>query len=152
MDKIKGQKTNCLWCSDGVCFTCRMCGSCCGGESGYIWLTDTEKQAIANHLGITKEELEEKYLHNVHEKWSIQELPAEQNYDCVFLKNARCSIYPVRPSQCREFPFWESMLSDEEEWNFYASRCPGMNNGKHYTLEEIQKIISEQKLNKTKTR
>ncbi|MDO4218900.1 MAG: YkgJ family cysteine cluster protein [Synergistaceae bacterium] len=144
-DKQNKQKTNLFWCDNGVCFTCKMCGSCCRGETGFIWISNVEKQAIAEHLAITKEELEKKYLYPVHGKWSIRELSAKQNFDCIFLKGDRCTIYPVRPSQCREFPFWESMLCDEEEWEFYASRCPGMNSGKHHTIEEIQKIIKEQK-------
>ena len=146
MDKNEDkQKTNCFWCNDGVYFTCKECGSCCGGETGFIWLSETEKSSIADFLTITKEELEERYLRYVHEKWSIKELSREQNFDCVFLKDGRCSIYPVRPSQCREFPFWESMLYDKEEWVFYADRCPGMNSGRHYTLKEIQNIIEEHK-------
>ncbi len=144
MDKKDNKKTIGFWCNDGVYFTCKMCGKCCGGETGFIWLSEDEKQAIAGYLGITKEKLEKLYLNYAKEKWSIKELPSEENYDCIFLKNGRCYIYPVRPSQCREFPFWKTMLYDKEEWDFYASRCPGMNSGKYYTLKELQKIIKEQ--------
>lgn len=139
------KKATQFWCNDGVCFTCKMCGNCCGGETGFIWLCGTEKQEIAIYLGITEKEFETKYLRYVHGRWSIKELPPKQNFDCIFLKNGRCSIYPVRPAQCKKFPFWESMLCDKDEWDFYASRCPGMNSGKHYTIEEIQKLIKEQK-------
>ena len=130
-----------FWCSEGLDFTCKMCGACCGGESGFVWLTEAEKAAIANHLGITTEELEKIYLRRAHGKWSIKERPREENYECVFLKEGRCVVYPARPSQCRDFPFWESMLTDKAEWDFYANRCPGMNSGRHYTFEEIKEII-----------
>ena len=39
-------------------------------------------------------------------------------YDCVFLKEdpergrKTCSIYPVRPLQCRTWPFWPENLAE----------------------------------------
>ena len=138
---LKEKTDKYFWCNNGVDFTCKMCGACCGGESGYVWLTEVEKTAIACYLNITIEELETLYLHHTQGKWSIKERSNNENFDCVFLEEGRCSIYPVRSAQCRDFPFWESMLANKDEWDFYATRCPGMNSGKHYTLEEIKEII-----------
>ncbi|MBR1671593.1 MAG: YkgJ family cysteine cluster protein, partial [Fretibacterium sp.] len=51
---------------------------------------------------------------------------------------ARCSVYPVRPSQCRLFPFWPELLRSREMWELYAARCPGMNEGPLLSPAEIE--------------
>ncbi|MEG1642458.1 MAG: YkgJ family cysteine cluster protein [Synergistaceae bacterium] len=124
------------WSETGLNFTCRMCGKCCGGEPGYIWTEAKERKEIAEHLGIELETLRKLYLKKINGSISIKE---KKNFDCIFLhdETRRCTIYPVRPQQCRTFPFWKSMLEDKEEWDFYASRCPGINNGQHYTPKEV---------------
>ena len=37
---------------------------------------------------------------------------------CVFLNSSsgKCGIYDARPVQCRTYPFWPSLLEDEEAW------------------------------------
>eukprot|EP00613_Pedinella_sp_CCMP2098_P066871 CAMPEP_0171980084 /NCGR_PEP_ID=MMETSP0993-20121228/259757_1 /TAXON_ID=483369 /ORGANISM="non described non described, Strain CCMP2098" /LENGTH=393 /DNA_ID=CAMNT_0012632261 /DNA_START=51 /DNA_END=1232 /DNA_ORIENTATION=- len=40
---------------------------------------------------------------------------------CVFLDPlGKCSIYEVRPLQCRTYPFWPSLLEDAEAWSAEA--------------------------------
>jgi len=44
---------------------------------------------------------------------------------CYFYKNGRCKIYPVRPLDCRFFPF--DIIEDEEgilRWIVYTGLCP----------------------------
>jgi len=41
----------------------------------------------------------------------------DDSFACVFLENNQCSIYNARPVQCRTYPFWPSILVDEESWN-----------------------------------
>ena len=50
---------------------------------------------------------------------------AEDNYACTFfnLEKKQCSIYDVRPVQCRTFPFWEFFKENIEE--VYAE-CPAI--------------------------
>ena len=48
---------------------------------------------------------------------------------CVFLDDgaeARCSIYPVRPHKCREWPFWPELLHDERLRALVERTCPGV--------------------------
>lgn len=80
---------------------------------------------IADYLGITVQEFAKKYLRSVDDKYSLKEnLP---NYDCVFLKDQKfCSIYPVRPTQCRTYPFWPRKLISQETWEETASECEGI--------------------------
>jgi len=76
------------------------------------------------------------------------------NYDCIFLKEIDppaqpaskqgklesaevlpmkrrgCSIYPVRPLQCRTWPFWHGNLASRQAWDLASKKCPGMDRGK----------------------
>jgi len=52
---------------------------------------------------------------------SAAAVPAESaalDYGCVFLDPfGQCSIYDVRPVQCRTYPFWPSLLESKEDWD-----------------------------------
>jgi len=106
---------------------CEECGGrCCTGESGYIWVNPLEMQKIANFLNISLEEFKKFYLIKVDYKFSIKEKKLEENnYACIFFdeKTSRCTIYPVRPLQCRTFPFWEQFKNNEDE---VRKECPGI--------------------------
>lgn len=125
------------WEAEGLLFECKQCGSCCCGEPGAIWVTPEEITEIADFLGISEPELRAGYLTRDAGRSSIRE---QENYDCVFLKRniMNCGIYKARPLQCRLFPFWPSILRDKNIWNYYATRCPGMNQGKLYTSDIIK--------------
>ena len=67
------------------------------------------------------------------------------NGDCIFLQHnpdgkQMCSIYPVRPLQCRTWPFWTVNLKYVSAWREASQKCSGMNNGREYTLEKIEEI------------
>ena len=135
------QQSSCFY-EKGLRFSCKACGACCSNDPGDIWVTDDEISRIAEFLKIPVAELSKACLReDVCGNKSIRDLP-ERNYDCIFqdAKTRRCKIYPVRPKQCAQFPFWKSMLENEAEWNFYAKRCPGMNQGTLYSKEEIEKL------------
>src|SRR5260370_17938696 len=46
------------WYKDGLRFTCTMCGDCCTGEPGYVWVDDDDLAAIADFLGENVEQVE----------------------------------------------------------------------------------------------
>ena len=63
--------------------------------------------------------------------------------DCCFLERApdgkrTCGIYPVRPLQCRSWPFWDGNLASEDTWKEAASDCPGMNRGGRHDYVQIE--------------
>ncbi len=131
------------WYFCGLHFECVQCGQCCSGPNeGYIWVTKTEAGLIADFLKITVEQLTDKYLRRVGFRKTIIEEPSSK--DCIFLRNQGeakgCLIYPVRPSQCRIWPFWPSNLTNPDAWNSAACRCPGINRGRLYSFEEIERI------------
>ena len=103
---------------------CEECGGkCCKGESGYIWTNPLEMQKIANFLNISVDEFKKFYLIKVDYKFSIKEKQYEDGYACVFFNDGKCSIYEVRPNQCRTFPFWDFFKTNISE---VKKECPGI--------------------------
>lgn len=131
------------WYVNGLHFECQKCGRCCSGPSeGYIWVCKEEVCLIADFLGITAGQLRQKYLKRVQLRRTIAEQPSTRN--CVFIEDVggekRCRIYSVRPNQCRTWPFWVNNLKSSDAWNKAASRCCGINRGKEFAFDEIEKI------------
>jgi hypothetical protein len=131
------------WYAAGLNFECRQCGNCCSGPgSGYIWITRPEIKFIAEFLKIPVKQLRQKYLKRVGFRTSIVENPATR--DCIFLQangsQKKCVIYPVRPTQCRTWPFWPDNLAGPDAWNTAVRKCPGINQGRLYSFEKIEKI------------
>lgn len=138
MDKIENKMRN--WYKEGLHFQCAGCGSCCTGAPGYVWLTDEEEKQIADVLNISLEEFEKTYTRLVYGlRRSLKEIP-QSNYDCVFFNSEtrQCSIYDVRPAQCRTWPFWDSLLKSKKDWDEASQSCPGCNQGPLIPFEEIE--------------
>lgn len=112
------------WYSKGLNFKCTGCGKCCTGAPGYIWITEGEIVEMADFLNITIKDFSRKYLRRVGNRYSL--LERSKTYDCVFLKDKKCEVYPVRPTQCRTFPFWPHLLKSQENWESAASYCEGI--------------------------
>lgn len=125
------------WYHEGLRFTCTQCGNCCSGGPGVVWLTESELQAIAGFRGISVGEMRINHtrLHN-----GALALREFENGDCTFLdgQSRRCTVYPVRPAQCRTWPFWNSNLESPSAWERAKGVCPGMDHGDLVQLETIQ--------------
>ena len=108
---------------------CESCaGNCCIGESGYIWINKNEIETLAKYLNISTKDLKKKVLFKIGYKYSIKEIKLGDNsFACCFfnLEKKQCSIYPVRPNQCRTFPFWDYFKENEEE---VYKECPAIKN------------------------
>jgi len=127
----------------GLKFKCIGCGSCCTGAPGFVYLSEKEIYDISRYLGISEILFIKQYTNVVRifgeKRLSLRE---KSNYDCILLKDNRCSIYPVRPYQCRSYPFWKNNVESEKQWNRVAKECPGVNKGILYTKYEIESIIN----------
>ena len=123
------------WYQDGLRFRCTRCGHCCTGEPGFVWITDEELAAIAAHRG---ESLEE--VRSLYSRWTDRgrTLREKVNGDCVFYdRQEGCTVYPVRPPQCRTWPFWESNVASPEDWDRTRAVCPGSGQGELISADEI---------------
>ncbi|MCE5325080.1 MAG: YkgJ family cysteine cluster protein [Planctomycetaceae bacterium] len=129
------------WYFTGLAFECTACGRCCAGpDEGYVWVTEADIKAIADYLHITPQEMRRKYVRTVGRRQSLVEF--KRTHDCVFLTpetqgTRTCRIYPVRPIQCRTWPFWSSNLLHPDTWAEAGARCAGINRGHNLSPEEI---------------
>jgi Fe-S-cluster containining protein len=127
------------WYADGLRFTCTQCGDCCSGAPGYVWVTDDELEAIAKYLGRSLAEVRDLYSRKARGRRTLRE---RDNGDCVFLSPERgCTIYPVRPPQCRTWPFWDSTVETPDEWQKTCEACPGAGTGELIPVEEISRRV-----------
>ena len=150
-EKKDNEKTP--WFGDGLSFSCTQCGNCCTGPSGYVWFDDDEAQAMADHLGLDVHAFLHKYAAKALGRWTLGEVRRDGQYDCVFLNETEdgkrgCSIYPVRPTQCRTWPFWPSNTKSRRAWEASAKTCPGMRDpdarGENFVpIERIRIIMAE---------
>jgi uncharacterized protein len=142
------------WYKDGLQFECTGCGNCCTGGPGYVWISDAEIDRLAEFLKLTPLDVRKQYCRKFHGEVGLKEkVPnARGEYDCIFLKEVPaepgdgttaprskriCTVYPVRPLQCRTWPFWSGTLASKEAWQKAGDRCPGVNRGKRWTVKEI---------------
>ena len=105
---------------------CESCeGNCCIGESGYIWVTPAEIKDIAAYLKLSEELFRAKHLRKVSYRLSLKERKVGESYECEFfdMQKKQCTIYDVRPSQCRTFPFWDYFKERIQE---VEEECPGI--------------------------
>ncbi|HEX8911215.1 MAG TPA: YkgJ family cysteine cluster protein, partial [Humisphaera sp.] len=152
------------WYADGLDFTCTACGNCCTGGPGYVWVSAAEIEAAAKHLGLPLPEFKRRYTRKIHGQVSFKEVRrGEERHDCVFLTELPvppdasgrdlepgeaipltrrvCGIYPVRPLQCRTWPFWPENLRTRKSWDRAAKGCPGMNRGgRHFPAERVEAL------------
>lgn len=127
------------WYADGLRFTCTQCGKCCTGDPGFVWVTDDELAAIAQFLREPLDEVRERFSRRARGRRTLRE---KTNGDCVFYDAQRgCTIYAVRPPQCRTWPFWASNLETPADWERTERHCPGSGNGELIPLEEITRRL-----------
>jgi Fe-S-cluster containining protein len=119
--------------SSGIQFECIDCGNCCTGAPGLVRLSEEEADALADYLKRGRAELAQRYLLPHAHGWQMRE---QKNGDCIFF-NGRCSIHPVKPAQCRTYPFWIKNMRSIDRWEQTCRACPGIGQGRTYSEAEI---------------
>ncbi|MGE3954055.1 MAG: YkgJ family cysteine cluster protein [Parachlamydiales bacterium] len=126
------------WYQEGLRFQCTECGKCCTGGPGYVWVTPEEMEEIAQILELDLHTFCQKYVRKIGERYALKE---RTNWDCVFLKGKRCTVYKVRPKQCRTFPWWDGVLRSKESWEETGSYCEGINDeAPLVSFDEIERV------------
>jgi Fe-S-cluster containining protein len=127
------------WYQDGLRFRCTRCGNCCTGAPGYVWVDADEVADIARHRGETIEAATQLYTRLVGRERSLREMA---NGDCTFYqRGVGCTIYAVRPRQCRTWPFWESNVATPDAWERTRRGCPGAGQGELIPADEIARRL-----------
>ncbi len=116
------------WYENGLKFECTSCGKCCKVD-GDVWLAPEEVEQIMAFLGYNDSD-KDASIDNFRKKYVRAEVtPSDGNQSlswmclkrkenaCIFLdQGGQCSIYDVRPVQCKTYPFWPSLLKNKEAW------------------------------------
>lgn len=125
----------------GVRFSCTECGDCCTGAPGKVRVTDEEISAISEFRKQSESDFRRSEIRVLHGEMLLKE---RKNGDCAFYENNRCQIHPVKPSQCRSYPFWFKNVRSEESWARTCKACPGIGQGRFYAAVEIVQQIQEE--------
>ncbi len=81
---------------------CVRCGECCRVR-GYVKLRPGEAERIAEYLDIPLYEFTSEYTRLTYDRQRLS-LTEKEDGTCIFLEGNRCTIDPVKPQQCRDFP------------------------------------------------
>jgi len=132
------------WFDRGLEFECQGCGHCCSGEPGFVFLSSEEIDNLANHLEMNRSDFLSCYCRLIdrddHYEYSLKE---RADYSCIFLKEKRCQVYPVRPLQCSTYPFWNYLMQDRVLWEAEKEACPGVGCGALHDVREIRKKLKK---------
>ena len=138
-DSVNGTPS---WYKKGLQFECTQCGDCCKDE-GYVLITEAERDRMAENLGMSVEEFSNQFVRELVGDNGLKYLGLtehEEHRGCVFFDDDRgCTIYEARPEQCKTFPFWKEYLSTPSAWEEASRRCEGVNTGKTFSKEEIDR-------------
>lgn len=115
------------------------CTECCT-QRGFVWLTEDDLVRAAGFLGMTPRAFERKYIYRTSKRIRLR-VPREAN--CHFLREGGCSIHPVKPTQCRIFPFWPELVESRREWRKTAKYCPGLDQGPLVQIETAKALARE---------
>ena len=93
---------------------------------------------MADFLEMDEEDFRSRYL----ESSSLGTRLAIEDGVCVFLRDNRCGVHPVKPFICRQWPYLPALLVDAEEFEAAKGACPGLDpNGSHEDfVEESRKL------------
>lgn len=126
--------------SPNIRFEClKDCSRCCELSGGFVFLTDEEAAAIAAHLDAPPDLFLEWFTRDVDGRLALVDGPDE---NCVFLEDGVCSVYAVRPKQCRTYPFWPENMRTPAHWKLTTEMCPGLGKGRQFSAHEIKEIIA----------
>jgi len=125
---------------NGTRFRCTDCGACCTGAPGRVRISEEELEAVSDFRNEPLSELKAASTRVVKSQRLLKE---KSNGECVFFEEGRCSIHPVKPTQCRLYPFWFQNVRSEEAWRKTCDECPGIGEGDLVEPEEIIRQVTE---------
>ena len=126
--------------AEALRFQCQPgCTECCT-QRGFVWLTEEDLARTAEFLGMTPRAFEKRYVYRTSKRLRLR-IPGATH--CHFLQDGGCSIHPVKPTQCRIFPFWPELVESKREWKRTARYCPGIGKGQLVQIEAARAQAKE---------
>jgi Fe-S-cluster containining protein len=124
----------------GIRFECQAgCTNCCQ-QKGFVYLTEADLLRIAKFVGMRVADFERRYVYRTKNQLRLR---SPRHTQCHFLREGGCSIHPVKPTQCRIFPFWPELVDDKKEWRKTAAWCPGIGQGELVQIESAREQAHE---------
>jgi Fe-S-cluster containining protein len=117
------------------------CTNCCR-QQGFVYITEQDLVRIAKFIKMTAADFERCYVYRTKH---LLRLRMPRHTQCHFLLEGGCSIHPVKPTQCRIFPFWPELTGDKREWKKTAAWCPGIGKGQLVQIEAASRLADEMK-------
>ncbi len=108
-----------------------------------MYITSKDLERLAKHLGLSEQEFEARYVIRYRR---LTRLRKPRKSQCHFLMADGCSVHPVKPVQCRTYPFWPELVEDRAAWQAEAKRCPGINKGELIQIGTACEVASEMKI------
>jgi Fe-S-cluster containining protein len=105
-----------------------------------VYITEDDVRRAAAFLTLAVDDFEAKYV--VRTKHTLR-LRKPTGAQCYFLSEAGCSIHPVKPVQCRLFPFWPELVENRKDWNETAKECPGIGKGELIQIGRAMEVANE---------
>ena len=133
--------------NEGIKFECQGSSNCCVSRDsyGFVYLSIKDIKKLANYTKLNIADFLKLYCDKTNGFKQLKE--KNKNGNCLFLTNAKCSVYSARPTQCKTWPFWSENMN-AKKWNKDISKfCPGVGKGKLISKSEINRNIREDKKN-----
>jgi len=123
-------------------FSCTRCGGCCETPGDYFVFTSVdEAERIRAYRGLSTGWFRRRYLRRLGDGQLV--LAAGSHQRCIFLDaERRCSVYPVRPLQCRTYPYWPEIVASGRAWRREGRRCEGIGRGEAVPVGKIRHAVS----------
>jgi len=115
-----------------IFYECQRCTACCRWP-GHVNLTDAEIARLAAFKDMSERAFIEQFTRLRPDRRGLS-LADKPNGECIFLEGDDCSVQPVKPQQCRDFP---------NLWNFpgFEKICRAI--PRALNEEEYQRLVSE---------
>jgi Fe-S-cluster containining protein len=122
-------------------FACTRCACCCVAGGGYyVFLNGDDVEGIRAYLRVSRSWFRRRYLCRLPDGERVAAWKSDGR--CVFLDaGGVCSVYPVRPLQCRTYPFWPEIVGRRADWRRESRRCEGINHGEVVPIRRIRALV-----------
>lgn len=125
---------------EGLRFSCVPgCTNCCEVH-GWVYMTERDLKRIARYLHMSPRRFEGQYVYRTAHRLRLRK---PRHSQCHFLTDDGCAVHPVKPTQCRLFPFWPELVGDADCWREAAAGCPGIGTGPLVQIGTANEIAHE---------
>ena len=109
-------------------------------QAPVVYLNEAESEKIREHLQLSRSWFRRRYLRRLDDVDAYLSL---QRTKSVSLLNSdgSCRVYPVRPLQCRAYPFWPELVNSATAWQRESRRCEGINRGPEVARGKVSRAV-----------